>query len=287
MPWIWIFFGVVVIWFLFIKPLLDFSIWIAWWNSYKDTDGNSYNCLDTIKLAYNKFSPFAYWVYTSFVPGTSLDPGSVNFISNLMLTNAEGLVNGGKISPRELCKTIVPQQLLTGKAWPTSVDGWKTLIGSWATNTNGVYSWTVTDYPNFLYKDWGIPANSPLVNGFLSNNANVVSGMEPLLGLVGSEGGGFVGMVQYIQTPEWSDAKLVSNVWGTIEPPPNVYKGDPTTNPKGCQASNYVSGISSGLMSGIFIAGALGPETGGLGVIVGAIVGIGTAAGNILSCAGT
>jgi len=210
--------GLVILGILFIifYPPISYKIYKDWWKTY-DPDGK-YNCLDLNSLAYWQFSYGVYKIRQLIASGGKHieNDAWLLFITSLMYSNAKGLVPGGITTPRNICHSLVPEnnpnKLIK---WPTTKDGeygWKNTIKTWGSitfdKTKKEYKYDSTAWQaeedNFLYNDWAIPGDSPIVMAFVTGwNADEAGvalypeAITPLLGLTGGEqAGGWWGFLQ-------------------------------------------------------------------------------------------
>jgi len=270
---------------LFIKPLIDYSIWIEWWNS---NDGDTYDCVDIIAISYYNSNFLVYYLYNLIQKGTARfqTDAQVAFISNLILSDARGIASGGKLTPKALCSTLVPDQRVNGQGYPTNFADWHSLISQWAGTTGGG-TWH-QEPDNFLWRDWTIDYDSPIVQAFITQQSSYQGqtwyphALEFLLQTNGKSGS-FMGMMEYISSANTSAGDFDNILWSDI---PDWYKRGKNTDdlPPGaeCNTPAIAGSVLSSATSGIFIGAMLAPELGPLGIAIG--VGI-AAAGSLIGAA--
>lgn len=158
--------------------------------------------------------------------------------------------------------------------WPVSVDGWRALmcadkgLGGWGCNystdkwgeDNDAWGYEGVGATNFLWKFYGIPYNSALVKGFVTQSKSFSGltdlypdAMKPLLGINDDQDvGGWYGLLRggdrwggynslMVQSYVWADALDLKA---------------PATSP----CSSPVNYLVSGLSMGLAVAPLFGPE---------------------------
>jgi hypothetical protein len=282
---------------IFVAPLVRFKPYFDWWKSYPTSTNQ--NCFSITALAYYQTSILAYYSYALFqgVPAGFKDGWSA-FIFNFM-TLAKGISSEGFVLPKHICISIVPDtpphsSLNSGlTSWPTSVEGtdgtdaskwgWRQLLQFWGANfTNNIWDpdrtkWVSND-DNFLFKVWGIPVDSALIYGFITNSATLNGqiiypyAIHPLLGAAGAGAGAPGGWWGFLQ--EGGDFnnggldQINRIVYGSITPT----KTNSSAPGVGCNISSAIGGGISGAMGGAgigFMAG--GPVGAAIGGIFGGL----------------
>ena len=279
-------FIMLALYWLFVKPIIDYSLWIDWWNQ---NDGPTFNCLDITALAYYNSNYLVYTLYNFIQSGNSRfeTDAEVRFISNLINSYASGIAQNGKLLPKHLCQSLVRTQRKNGQNYPTDALGWNQLISSWAdantsTPTGTGANWNDPD--NFL-NDWGIQWNSPIVQSYLTDVGSKDQYPNALKYLLNIDGysGSFVGMMRYISSASESTGDFENIIW-TISPEWYNSQGTPNTKDpsvKKCTTANNFGSIFQSGTTGVFLGTMLmeavgGPIAIGIGLaatIVGSLVG--------------
>lgn len=274
-------FVALAIYWLFIKPIIDYSIWISWWDQ---NNGSQYDCIDIIAISYYNSNYLVYYLYNLIQKGTSRfeTDSQVKFITNMINSYAYGIASGGKLVPKNLCDTIVPQQRINGQGWPTNFNDWHTLISDWAGSTGA--NWNSQD--NFLWNDWTIDYDSPIVQAFITRKSEYEGqvwypdALEFLLQTNGKTGS-FVGMMQYITSANTSAGDFDNILWSQI---PDWYSSNQNTGalPPGakCNPVGVAGSVLSSITSGIFVGAMIPPPGNPVGIIAGLLVaGVGSVIG--------
>lgn len=261
-------FIMLALYWLFVKPIIDYSLWIDWWNQ---NDGPTFNCLDITALAYYNSNYLVYTLYNFIQSGNSRfeTDAEVRFISNLINSYASGIAQNGKLLPKHLCQSLVRTQRQNGQNYPTNALGWFQLISSWAdantsTPTGTGANWNDPD--NFL-NDWGIQWNSPIVQSYLTDVGSKDQYPNALKYLLNIDGysGSFVGMMRYISSASESTGDFENIIW-TISPEWYNSQGTPNTKDpsvKKCTTANNFGSIFQSGTTGVFLGTMLMEAVGG------------------------
>jgi hypothetical protein len=262
------------------QPILRFKPIMDWWKeSIGDTTDPDYEQFDLTSLAYWEYFPLYYYVriLTTSERYRFQSPSWVYFITSLIYGGGKGLVDGGYVTPKDICKTLVPDDWQPSSGnMPESISDWRSYFKNWGiTYTDNPKKYTAdantwnnaTD--NFLFKTWAIPYDSPIVKAFVTNWSNDEDGqplypsaMEPLLGFKnGISASGWFGFLQAGEG--FSDMgvfEIKRLVWS--DDVPSEFNGR-TGVPKDCGSGSSIAGfLSAGIGAGI--GGAmLGPVLGG------------------------
>lgn len=283
-----IFFIVLYLIFSIFSPILKFKPIMNWW-SQEDPD-NLYKDFDLTSLAYWEYFPLYYYirVLTSSERYRFESDSWVYFITSLIYGGGKDLVPGGWVTPRMICESIVPIDWKTGDgkdASSLSINDWKTQLTNWGNikidNTHKSYTfdrdmWTKSTN-NFLSNVWGIPVDSPIVKGFLTNWSTDESGdplypsaMEPLLGFKnGISSGGWYGFLQSGQGfKDMGVFEIKRLVWADSVPNQFNKSGQPTQQ---CSSASSIAGyVSGGLGIGLAVSMLAVPIAGeGFGLLLG------------------
>jgi hypothetical protein len=180
-----------------------------------------------------------------------------------------------------------------------STSDWKTMIGSWGvsfTDTPKKYSYDAVKWTgskdNFLSNVWGIPGDSPIVKAFITNWSNDENGdpiypsaVEPLLGFKnGISSGGWYGFLQSGSGfKDMGVFEIKRQVWADSVPSQFGKNGVPAN----CSSGSSIAGfLTSGVGTGIGVAGIVAMATGGASILPMVFAGlIGTAVGAVGSAA--
>jgi len=303
--WVLVSIGIIsVLWFIFVKPLFDYSPWFNWWK--ENNPNGEYDCMDIYYIAYYNYSLLSYYIYSILNPGTKGFKGSgeIQFITNMIASNGSPPLNDdGIVTPKTICKTLVSGNYTGGRGswpvnkegWPTTESGWRELITQWSgyaggkrdPNKDSIWApnsekkWSTPGNGNFLYHNWGFPRDSPLIIGFLTQWSDDYLGRKlfpssilPLLG-VGTGTGGLLGYMRRFEDSEQSSLNdFERNLWSLDKPPPQWYnKGKSKRPTQKCNGGSVASGAISGGLGGAFLGGAAVGETGTVASI-GATLGI-------------
>lgn len=173
--------------------------------------------------------------------------------------------------------------------WPTDINNWKRIFEIWGQSVSSDGTW-IKDHEkwenddNFLFNHWGIPYDSPLVEGFVTNKSISKDGvklypaaMEALLGKTTDGIGGWYG---FIRNGNWESINDVKRYIWSDDIPEYMSKSSKSKENK-CNAAGIAQGaIGLGMGAG-FAAAAI--ATGPVGWIVGIAVLAGAAGGGLLS----
>lgn len=322
--------GIVLILFALLMPIVEFKAWYSWWSQY---DPNKlYNSFSLTDIAYFKSNALIYRITSSFRPGPSQFRYDFWFylITGLMDGAALGITDGGYVTPKSLCESIIPdedpqEKLIVATngsyyTWPNNENDWKTVIKDWGNITfsgsgddDQVYTVDESKWlnnPDNFFNRWGIPGDSPMIIGFVTNwdmymySKTYSFILKPLLGM-GKEGVGGLGWWGFLQDGDdfggMGLTEIQRIVWSSDVP--TEISGGINGNKK-CNISGALSGSMGGAGIGAMVgpavgkmlvpaaadavvegvAVAAGPETFGLSLLIGALIG-GLGAG--LASAGT
>lgn len=161
-------------------------------------------------------------------------------------------------------------------AWPTDIPGWKTYMEtnwgqSWdGTNwTQNLTQWQSND--NFLHWDWAIPADSPLIEGLITNRSNskasgVILYPAAINALLGQKDSGAGGWYGFLRAGGWTGIDDVYRyVWSQDSTPPILTPKITPAGTKTCdRGAIALSSISTGVALGFLaatapVAAACGP----------------------------
>jgi hypothetical protein len=297
-----------IVLYLFVQifiPVLKFNTISNWWKLH-DKDDLYSKQLDMISLAYWENFPLYYYlrILTTSERFRFESDSWVYFITSLIYGGGKDLVPGGKVTPYNLVVSLVPEGYKLSKTYGTidratdpktfSIAIWRDLITQWGAikiNDKGTKTYTFdldtwkANPDNFLYHDWSIPIDSPIIKAFVTTWSTDEGGdpiypsaLEPLLGFKnGLSSGGWLGFLQAGSGfKDMGVFEIKRQVWA-ISVPPNFSKS--SSPPKGgCGSASSIAsmateGISTSLaagMGGFMIAGPPGALVGGLiGLIVG------------------
>lgn len=285
------------------QPILKFKPIMDWWaESIGNDDNPDYAQFDLTSLAYWEYFPIYYYmrILTTSERYRFESPAWVYFITSLIYGGAKGLVDGGYVTPKDICISIIPE------GWQPSSGNMPQSISDWKDYFKNNWGITYTDNPkqytanaqtwnnasdNFLFKTWAIPYDSPLVKAFVTNWSNDENGdplypsaMEPLLGFKnGISAGGWFGFLQAGQGfKDMGVFEIKRIVWA--DDVPSSFAGGRGA-PKDCGSGSSIAGfLTSGIGAGIggamlgpIVAGAVGGPVGWLTLGLGLLVGGGAA----------
>ena len=263
---------VLILLYITISPLLLYKDWFQWWNKYDPK--KKYNCMSIADIAYFQKNLILYKIKTLFDAGnkTFTHDWWIYFMTAFMYGGAVGIVPDGYVTPKSLCESIVPDKYPSnlpggfGNDWPITIDDWKTLIKLWGNiqidNVNQKYTSNVKAWqsaPNNFFNTWGIPVDSPIIIGFLTNwttyngEAIYADYLHPLLGIQdGLRAGGWMGFLQ--AGDNFGDRGLVEAdrlIWSNDQPPQSIINGrDKNKCNVGDVANNAINMGLAGFMAG-------------------------------------
>ena len=274
-----------------ISPIIQYKGWYNWYNTY-DPD-KKYRCISITDIAYFNNNVFLYKIKNMFGSEATKFKYDfwVYFITSFMFGAAINITPGGFVTPKNLCESLIPDGYPTselpgkdsngnsfGYVWPSDLEDWKTLLKAWGkidfnpgdktyTSSDNGKSW-MADPNNFLWEQWGIPYNSPLVMGFLTgwssdagNDLLWPDAMNPLLGKKsGLSAGGWIGYLQLgddFAGRGLDEANRI--VWD--EDIPVKFTNNGPGNP-GCNGAAIASGSISMGMGGAFAGSMIGAKIG-------------------------
>lgn len=285
----------ILIYFIFaiFTPLLDNLVLIQWWNKYGGKDFTK------------DFSIYKYAYYTSFriyyniLKGTSGsysnfdDDGQAAFFSGMVssfsIFDPNQKEEGRFLLPLNMCKTIIPKEMSQKYDYPDNQADWKNKFQEWgypdkipSNIADLITSIDADKYQNaednFLWQDYGIPANSPLILSFYANTSTGANGEkwypEALLVALGSDYSGvqapFGGWWGYAKfgIAEYDYASLITYIYST-----ESRQGDASSSKSKSCGWGVTGGILQGGATGAMAGGALGPEGAIGGFVIGAIAG--------------
>lgn len=293
-PWwtkIILFFSLaVVIYFFFaiFTPLLSNLVLIQWWNS---NGGKEFK---------DDFSIYKYSYYTSFrvyyniLKGTSGaysnfdSDGQAAFfasmISGFSIYDPKEKDEGRFLLPFNMCRTIVPKEMSDKYDYPDNNADWITKFQDWGfpenipANIDDLITKIDQDQyqkanDNFLWNEYNIPQNSPLLLSFYADTSTGANGEkwypDALSVALGSDYSGlqapFGGWWGYAKfgIAEQDYASLVSYIYAT-----EARQSDATGDGKSC-GWGITGGLLQGGATGAMAGGALGP----IGAITGFCIG--------------
>lgn len=288
---------VFIIYWLFIKPLIDYSIYNTWWTSNGGTD-----CIDITAISYFHSNYLVYLLYNIIQAGSKRfsNDSELSFVSNLIVSYAAGIAPNGQIMPSDICSPLVPSQgpVSRGGKWPIDLIGWKSLIGEWASLDpswpsassptpnlpTAPQTWQIQD--NFLWTKLSIDFDAPIILAFLTGysydreQALYQEALWPMLG-IGNGNNGIIGMVKTISSTESSPGDFENYIWSHGAAPWYSPSGTPNIGPNvnTCGAADVAGGVFSSITQGVFV-GAMIPQPFGI------IAGIGIAVvGSVINAA--
>lgn len=253
---------------------------------------NQYNCIPLNVLAYYNSPKWLFGIVSGLNPeSTSFQNDfEIDFIYSLIRGQAVDIVPGGHLTPKTLCKSLIPDNYPPPSSWgthewPVLLTDWKLLFGIWGVNFNNQEwvpnnaLWTAPNNQNFLFWHWGIPADSPLIEAFVTNQTTSPTGtplypsaIQPLLGITEAGAAGWVGFLR--AGAGWKDSginEINRTVWSDDIP---TYISNPPKNPGGCNGGSIAGSVISGGLSAAFFGFTLGGETAGpLGAGIGFLAG--------------
>ncbi|MBL4898202.1 MAG: hypothetical protein JKX76_01015 [Colwellia sp.] len=286
-----------------IVPILDYQVYFNWWNTNKgDIDPQS--TFDMISLAYYESFMLYYQIRTLLIPAQSSFQHTswAILIKTIMTGGAIGIVEGGQVTPKDLCVSIVPDVPVNTSelsAYPTTNSTWKPVIQKWAgisdddlasviagtmaysdaINTN---TWNNNNNDstnnNFFWVKYAIPVDSPVIIAYLTNLSSYngdplyPSLVQFLIGL-GTGSGGWWGFCQVGGSfGDRGYAEISRQLWSD-DIPSNF--SDTTTVSNSCiSAGNLSSAATSGISLGVM--GAMIPGFGAIAAPLLFAVGAGT-----------
>jgi hypothetical protein len=274
----------IVIVISFITPIVEFQPYYAWWNSFEP---KTPECFSLTSMAYWLSSKIHFDIYNLLLPENKIlkNDAWVYFISSLIIGMGKGLVTGGEVTPRHICDSVVPiGKRSNGNDWPSSPSDWKALITSWGITWDGT-TYTVapgwsTNSENFLAAYYGIPGDSPLVYGYITDRFEVQGvkippqALNSLLGIKdGFSGSGWYSLMLRAGT-DVSALDLEGLVWGTVEPPPKNFSQANVDKQQCSGVASHTGSIMSSAGTGIGVAMLAGMAFGPIGIAVAAGVAV-------------
>lgn len=275
-----------IVYWLFIKPLIDYNIYNSWWSQNGGSD-----CIDITAISYYNSNYLVYLLYNVIQPGSKRfgNDAELGFISNLIVSYAAGIAQNGQIMPSDICSSLVPKQNpLHGGNWPTDLIGWKAKIGGWASldpkwptasspspNLPGAAAtWQIND--NFLWTKLNIDYDAPLILAFLTgysyDREQVLyqEALWPMLG-IGNGNNGIIGMVKTISSTTSSVGDFQNYLWSRGAAPWYSPNGTPNIGPNvnTCSPAAVAGSVFSSVTQGIFVAAMIPPPGDPLGIIAG------------------
>jgi hypothetical protein len=282
---------------LFLFPLIKFRHWYKWWNTY-DTK-NQYNCFRLSSIAYFESNQLVYNISNLFIKPRQKFKYDwwVYFITGFLNGGAKGIVDGGWVTPKHLCDSLVPDTPPTedvGK-WPIFAADWVKLVQSWGAIVYGPDKYTFdidvwkAKSDNFLWRDWNIPPDSGLVIGFITGySTSPLPGneilwpdlMEPLLGIrTGIASGGWWGFLQNNGNFAGRGLDEANRLIWADQRPKALVK--PKAQKSTCDGYGVANGSIQTGIGASFVGAAVASGPGGLiAGIIGLIVGAVTSAGS-------
>lgn len=287
------------IFYFILHPIIDFWSWFQWWNQNKYIGNpNGYDCLNLVSMALwrNNFLLYYLWNLVDNGPTRFQNDAQVRFIYNLLITESTSV--GGKMLPKDICDKLVPVQTF-GIPWPTDEQGWKLLFMKWTGIDSSTVFKNTDDYKpdtklwqqtpeNFLFINWGIDANTPLIAGFITgldsveyNSTELIPrAIWPLLGL-SSDVGGWLG---FLENNSFDSIGHIENfIWSEISQQDHKRKLDIAKPKQNNCGPGLAAPIGNSIMAGAMLATMIPPP---FGIIAGLVVG-GTMAGASIASACT
>lgn len=306
-PWyikILIYLSLAILIYLFFNiftPLLNFSIYIQWWNR---NGGKKYNSIFSIRqMAY--YYNFLLYFYIGNLLGSGFrvfqSKSQVAFIMSMITTF--GTYDSGSetdpsrfLLPRQICETIIPGSEEDATQYPNNATDWRKQLAEWGypnpddkTTTGNVpdilskidyNKWSAEGNGNFFYHQYNLPANSPFILSFFANSPSdpvikwspsaflIALGISPIVGGGNSPLGGWWGYAVFALQSEkdTSFADMVDYLY-TQEQSQLVQSA-----PQKCDGKAAGGIIVGGIQSAATFAMA-GSAGGGPGAIIGGIFG--------------
>lgn len=290
-------------------PIINYRTTFEWWR--KNDPKGIYKCFSLTDIAYYNSNVLIYRIVNALQSGPSQFKHDwwIYLITGFIQGSPKGVVEGGYVTPKSLCKSLVPDTppqtnlpVPSGQnqfEWPTDRDGWISVLKGWGEITfsdDGEQKYTVgnpdgwKNNPDNFLNTWGIPPTSPMVIGFITNwtmyqNSKTYNeALYPLLGLgvLGSGSGGWWGFLQHGDDFGGFGIDEINRIVWSNDVPTEIDTG--VKNSSKCNAGSVTNGalggagvgsmIGSGLANAMVSAGASAGPTGLiLGVLFGGLAG--------------
>lgn len=299
----------IYLFFNIFTPLLDFSIYIQWWNR---NGGKKYNKIFSItQMAY--YYNFLLYYYIGNLLGSGFrvfqSKSQVAFIMSMITTF--GTFDPGSetdpsrfLLPRQICETIIPGSDEDANQYPDNIPDWKDQLTKWGYpdikdvggNVPSILSkldsnkWSAEGNGNFFYHQYNMPITSPFIVSFFAGTPSdpiikwspdafpIALGISPIVGGSSTPLGGWWGYAVYALQSEKDTtfSNMVEYLYtletGQLQP----------SKPQKCDKSS-IGPIAGGVVTTaatFAMAGSAGGPPGAIaGAIFGAIFGGFTSAG--------